>query len=109
MCSMHTALMPMTSQDLSRLGRDLKRTLLVDDTPLAFVRQPHNGLPVLTFRGDVDDRVLTEALLPVLETLNEEADVRPSLQKRFNMQRWFTAQVSCCVRGLRLVKRVEWS
>ena len=81
-------------QDLSRLGRDLSRTLLVDDTPLAFVRQPHNGLPVLTFRGDVDDRVLTEALLPVLESLNEEADVRPALQKRFNMQRWFTAQVS---------------
>ena len=65
----------------------------MDDTPLAFVRQPHNGLPVLTFRGDVDDRVLMEALLPVLESLNEGGDVRPTLQRRFNMHRWFTAQV----------------
>lgn len=35
---------------MSRLGRDLKRTLLVDDTPLAFFRQPDNGIPVLQFR-----------------------------------------------------------
>ena len=49
--------------------------------------------PGLGCRGDVDDRVLTEALLPVLESLNEELDVRPSLQRRFNMQRWFSAQV----------------
>ena len=40
----------LSAQDLSRLGRDLRCTILVDDTPLAFVRQPHNGLPVLTFR-----------------------------------------------------------
>ena len=33
-------------QDLSRLGRDL----LVDDTPLAFLRQPDNGIPIFNFR-----------------------------------------------------------
>ena len=43
----------------------------------------------------MDDRVLTEALLPVLESLNDELDVRPSLQRRFNMARWFSAQVPC--------------
>ena len=37
-------------QDLSRLGRDLRRTVLVDDTPLAFLRQPDNGVPVFNFR-----------------------------------------------------------
>ncbi len=37
-------------KDLSRLGRDMKRTLLVDDTPLAFYKQPNNGLPVYNFR-----------------------------------------------------------
>ena len=35
---------------MARLGRNLKRTLLVDDTPLAFFRQPDNGIPVLQFR-----------------------------------------------------------
>lgn len=35
------------TQDLSRLGRDLHRCVLVDDTPLAFFRQPDHGIPVL--------------------------------------------------------------
>ena len=37
-------------KDLSLLGRDLARTVLVDDTPLAFCRQPDNGIPVFNFR-----------------------------------------------------------
>lgn len=37
-------------KDLSRLGRPLSRTVLVDDTPLAFCRQPDNGIPVFNFR-----------------------------------------------------------
>jgi RNA polymerase II subunit A small phosphatase-like protein len=53
-------------KDLSRVGRDLARTVLVDDTPAAFLRQPANGLPVLAFRGDADDRLLAEAVLPML-------------------------------------------
>lgn len=47
--------------------RDLGRTVLVDDTPLAFLHQPDNGVPVLGFRGDPDDRLLMEAVLPLLE------------------------------------------
>ncbi|EIE23454.1 hypothetical protein COCSUDRAFT_62990 [Coccomyxa subellipsoidea C-169] len=39
-------------KDLSRLGRDLRRTVLVDDTPLAFLRQPDNGIPIFNFRHD---------------------------------------------------------
>ncbi len=37
-------------KDLSRLGRDLRRTVLVDDTPLAFLAQPDNGVPIFNFR-----------------------------------------------------------
>lgn len=51
------------AQDLSRLGRDLRRCVLVDDTPLAFLAQPDNGIPIFNFRGDVDDRVLVEVRL----------------------------------------------
>ena len=36
-------------------------------------------------RGDVDDRMLTEAILPLLESLSEMKDVRPALHKRFGM------------------------
>lgn len=39
----------------------------MDDTPLAFLHQPANGIPVLGFRGDPDDRLLMEAVLPLLQ------------------------------------------
>ena len=49
------------------MNRSLERTVLVDDTPLAFLHQPDNGVPVLGFRGDPDDRLLMEAVLPLLQ------------------------------------------
>jgi Dullard-like phosphatase family protein len=79
-------------KDLARLGRAGGRCVLVDDTPLAFLHQPDNGVPVLQFRGDVDDRLLPEAVAPLLEALAGEADVRTALARRFNMRRWFAAQ-----------------
>lgn len=44
-----------------------RRTILVDDTPLAFLHQPENGVPVLGFRGDPDDMLLMEAVLPLVQ------------------------------------------
>jgi len=76
-------------KDMARLNRDLHRTVLVDDTPLAFLHQPDNGVPVLGFRGDPDDRLLLEAVLPLLQVLDQEADVRDVLQRRFDMGTWF--------------------
>lgn len=67
--------------------------MLVDDTPLAFLSQPDNGVPCCQFRGDVDDRVLVEATLPLLESLAEVEDVRPLLHRRYDMHSWFLAQV----------------
>lgn len=46
-------------------------------------------------RGDVDDRVLMEAILPLLQGLASSPDVRPVLHRRFDMRRWFLSQVSC--------------
>ncbi|EFN52946.1 hypothetical protein CHLNCDRAFT_137319 [Chlorella variabilis] len=74
-------------KDMSRLGRDLGRCVLVDDTPLAFFRQPDHGVPVLQFRGDMDDRMLPEAVAPLLESLHGCADVTVPLARRFNMQK----------------------
>ena len=41
---------PAPLQDMSRLGRELGRCVLVDDTPLAFFMQPDHGIPVLQVR-----------------------------------------------------------
>ena len=43
-------------------------------------------------RGDSDDRLLGEAVLPLLQSLAAVPDVRPKLHARFNMPRWFKAQ-----------------
>ena len=43
-------------------------------------------------RGDVDDRVLMEAILPLLQALATSPDVRPVLHRRFDMRRWFISQ-----------------
>jgi len=79
-------------KDLSRLGRDLARTVLVDDTPMAFLHQPDNGIPILPFRSDPDDRFLVDAVLPLLRSLAAESDVRPLIAKRFGMQAWFASK-----------------
>ncbi|MEW5298482.1 MAG: hypothetical protein WDW36_001600 [Sanguina aurantia] len=76
-------------KDMGRVNRDLSRCVLVDDTPLAFLHQPDNGIPVLGFRGDPDDRLLMEAVLPLLQVLSKEPDVRTVLQRRFDMCTWF--------------------
>jgi 2,3-diketo-5-methylthio-1-phosphopentane phosphatase len=78
-------------KDLSMLGRDLARIVLIDDTPLAFLNQPDNGIPIYNFRGDIDDRVLPEAILPLLDQLAAVDDVRPVLHRRFDMPRWLAS------------------
>ena len=41
--------------------------MLVDDTPLAFLHQPDNGIPMLAYRGGSEDKLLLEAVLPLLK------------------------------------------
>lgn len=91
--TMHTDAYPcVKDMACDRLGREEHRVVLVDDTPLAFLHQPDNGIPVLQFRGDVDDRLLLEAVGPLLESLSNTKDVRAVLARRFNMRRWFASQ-----------------
>ncbi len=79
-------------KDLSKLGRKLEKCILVDDTPLAFFRQPDHGVPVLQYRGDIDDRLLPEAVEPLLFCLIKESNVPMALRRRFNMKKWFLSQ-----------------
>jgi hypothetical protein len=47
----------------------------------------------LQFRGDIDDRMLPEAVAPLLESLHlAGGDVATPLGRRFNMTKWFHAQ-----------------
>lgn len=48
---------------------------------------PLPPLTCLQYRGDQDDRMLTEAVAPLLEQLASSADVASPLARRFNMQK----------------------
>ena len=45
-------------KDLSLLGRDLKKTLIVDNIRDNYERQPENGIEILTWLSDPQDREL---------------------------------------------------
>jgi CTD small phosphatase-like protein 2 len=47
-------------KDLSKLGRDLRKTVIVDNMPSNFQLQPDNGIFIKSWVGDVNDRVLVD-------------------------------------------------
>lgn len=47
-------------KDLSKLGRDLRKTIIVDNMPSNFQLQPDNGIFIKSWVGDVNDRVLVD-------------------------------------------------
>ena len=67
-------------KDLKRLGRDLKDIIIVDNSPISFALNPDNGLPILSWFDDRNDRELIN-LIPVLEFLSEVDDVRDFIKK----------------------------
>eukprot|EP00937_MAST-01D_sp_MAST-1D-sp2_P003876 g3876.t1 len=74
-------------KDLSKLNRDEKRIIIVDNKPEAYSMQPDNAIPIAEFTdpGDKGDQALEE-LLPLLEALaladarqQRRTDVRTTL------------------------------
>ena len=72
----HCTLMGMTYiKDLNKLGRDLKDVVIVDNSPLSYSFNKENGIPILTWFSDKNDKEL-DYLLPILEFLSGVNDVR---------------------------------
>lgn len=53
-------------KDLSKLGRDLSTTIIVDNIPENFQLQPENGIYIKSWFKDPDDCALME-LMPLLK------------------------------------------
>lgn len=79
-------------KDLTRLGRDPARMVLVDNNPFSFMLQPLNGVPAEPYDGCSHDQHLSVCLLPLLRGLAHLRDVRPVLANRFDMPSWFAAR-----------------
>jgi len=49
-------------KDLTCLGRDLRRTIIVDNSPHSYIFQPFNAVPVRNFIDDKTERDLLELI-----------------------------------------------
>ncbi|XP_049609616.1 carboxy-terminal domain RNA polymerase II polypeptide A small phosphatase 2 [Syngnathus scovelli] len=67
-------------KDLSRLGRDLHKTLILDNSPASYIFHPNNAVPVASWFDDVDDAELLN-LLPVFEELSQAENVYTQLDQ----------------------------
>jgi len=66
-------------------GADLRRTCLVDNSPVAYSLQEENGLPIATWYDDQNDTALRD-LVPFLLALRAVDDIRPLLFRRHLLQ-----------------------
>ena len=55
-------------KDLSRLGRPLQRTIIIDNSPASYYFQPENAVPVTSWFDDQNDRLLKD-IIPDMERI----------------------------------------
>eukprot|EP01018_Ginkgo_biloba_P023523 Gb_33336 [translate_table: standard] len=74
-------------KDLSRLGRDLRKVIIIDDCPFCYILQPDNAIGASCFQGHILDNQL-HLIRKYLEKLvtnliTQEKDVRGMIEDKF--------------------------
>ncbi|KAI6202769.1 Protein-serine/threonine phosphatase [Aphelenchoides besseyi] len=69
-------------KDLSRLGRDLNKVVIIDNSPISYAFHTENAIAIKTWYDDPTDTELLD-LIPLLEELAYSDDIYPVLRKVF--------------------------
>ncbi|XP_028249503.1 carboxy-terminal domain RNA polymerase II polypeptide A small phosphatase 1-like isoform X2 [Parambassis ranga] len=67
-------------KDLSRLGRDLKKVIIIDNSPASYIFHPDNAVPVASWFDDMSDTELLD-LIPFFERLSKVDDIYDVLKE----------------------------
>jgi len=67
-------------KDLSKLNRNMRSLIIVDNAPISYMLQPENALPISTWISNKNDSEL-EKLSSILELLSKFYDVRPYIKQ----------------------------
>ncbi|XP_032801857.1 carboxy-terminal domain RNA polymerase II polypeptide A small phosphatase 1 isoform X2 [Petromyzon marinus] len=70
-------------KDLSRLGRDLSHTAILDNSPASYIFHPDNAVPVMSWFDDMTDTELLD-LIPFFEELSEADNVYTAIYQQRN-------------------------
>mmetsp|Transcript_7413 Transcript_7413/g.11786 ORF Transcript_7413/g.11786 Transcript_7413/m.11786 type:complete len:100 (+) Transcript_7413:861-1160(+) len=68
-------------KDLRKIRCDVRNTIIIDNSPVAYSVNPENAVPIVGFIDDPHDRALLD-LLPFLEVMRYVKDVRNVLGLR---------------------------
>ncbi|XP_008283775.1 dentin sialophosphoprotein-like [Stegastes partitus] len=68
-------------KDLSRLGRDLNKVIIIDNSPASYIFHPDNAVPVASWFDDMSDTELLD-LIPFFERLSKVDDVYDILKQQ---------------------------
>jgi len=66
-------------QDLSRLGRELRSCLIIDNSPASYIFQPEYALPISSWLDNPNDQELLDLIQPLTE-LTKSYDVADFLR-----------------------------
>jgi RNA polymerase II subunit A small phosphatase-like protein len=72
-------------KDLSRLGREIHKVIIVDNSPASYVFHPDNAVPCSSWFDDMEDRELLD-LIPLLEKLSQVDSVYAVLKNKEQVQ-----------------------